>query len=342
MAVALAQAMRDLNAGKVRPLYVLSGDEPFQASEFSEKLRSQLLKDQESGSFNYDVFDAETVAPVDLLASLDTLPGLFDAADSIRLVICRRFEKASAALLERLESYVKNPNPQTCFLILSEKIDKRKAWLKDIDKLGCLIEVAEPYDRDWPKWRGFFESRCAKTIEPLAWEVLVEASNRTLALVATEVEKAALYVGDRAQIESEDARAVAGTGTTEDIFQLSEDVVNRRPLAAMLKLQKVLANGESEIKLLSIFLRHFRQVSQALMLADKGIRDPKILAPQIGVPPFFVPKILNQARLYTRASVDKVLARLADCDYHLKRGEGTLWGDFLVPHFSTESPGAVS
>ncbi len=330
--VSLAQALRDLDEGRVASIYLVSGDEPFQASEFAEKLRGHFVKNSDSSGFNYEVFDAEQVAPVDLLASLDTLPGLFDDPNSTRLVVCRRFEKASAALLERLESYFKNPAPQTCFLILAEKVDKRKSWIKEVEKVGCILEVSEPYDRDWPKWRSFFEKRCGKSIEPAAWEAIVEVSARSLALVASECEKVAMFVGQAKGIRREDVREVSGSSVTEDIFQLSEDVVARRSMAAMLKFHRLLLAGESEIKILAILVRHFRQVAVCLNLMDSGVRDAKALAPQIGVPPFFVPKIQELARGYSADSLGTVMKRLAHCDYLLKRGEGTLWGDFLVPH----------
>ncbi len=332
--VTLAQALRDLEGGNASRIYLVAGEEPFQAGEFAERVRKHFLGSGDGGGFNYDVFDAEQVLPADLIASLDTLPGLFDAPDSTRLVVCRRFEKAPAALLERLEAYFKNPAPQTCFLILAEKADKRKTWVKEIEKHGTVLEVAEPWDRDWPKWRSFFERRCGKEIDAPAWEGLVEAAGRSLSLVAAESDKAALYVGARPRITAEDVREVCGGGSAaDDVFQLSEDVVARRPMAAMLKLQRLLANGESEIKILSIVLRHFRQVAQCRHLMATGVRDPKVLAPQIGVPPFFVPKIQELARGYNEESLTVTLRRLADCDYRLKTGEGTLWGDFLVPHF---------
>ncbi|MBY0370635.1 DNA polymerase III subunit delta [bacterium] len=331
-AVGLAQALRDLE-NRVAPLYVVSGNEPFQAGEFLEKLRAKLLQAGTEG-FNQDVFDAEQVSPVDLLASLDTLPGLFDAPDSIRLVICRRFEKAPAALLERLEGYFQNPAPQTCFLMIAEKIDRRKSWIKDAEKNGVVLEVAEPFDRDWPRWRTFFEKRVGKSIEPQAWDALVEVGNRSLALVSSECQKAALFVGDAREIRVEQVREVCGVSLSEDIFQLSEDIVARRSLAAMLKLHRLTLGGESEIKILSILLRHFRQISQCLGFLESGVNDPKVIGPQIGVPPFFVPKIMELARGYTTASLTRVFKRLADCDYLLKTGEGTLWGDFCLPHFT--------
>jgi DNA polymerase-3 subunit delta len=329
----LSQALRDLEVGKWSQIYCVVGEEPFQASEFSEKVRQHFIKDTDGGGFNYDVFDAEQTPAADLLASLDTLPGLFDAPDSVRLVVCRRFEKVPATTLELLDAYFKNPAPQTCFLILAEKVDRRKNWIKEVEKHGTVLEVAEPHDRDWPKWRSFFERRCGKAIEPPAWEALVDVSSRTLALVATECEKAALYIGEAPAVRLQDVREVSGTHVADDIFQLSEDVVARRSMAALLKLHRLLLAGESEIKILAILLRHFRQVATCVQLMDSGVRDPKVLAPQIGVPPFFVPKIQDLARGYNARTISTVMARLAACDFRLKTGEGSLWADFLVPHF---------
>ena len=334
-AVGLAQALRDLEK-TTAPFYVVSGSEPFQAGEFLEKLRTKLGSGAEG--FNQEIFDAEQVAPVDLLASLDTLPSLFDAPDSTRLVVCRRFEKAPAALLERLEGYFKNPAPQTCFVILAEKLDRRKGWVKEVEKAGVVIEVADPFERDWPRWRPFFEKRIGKTIEAGAWDALVDVANRSLALVAGECEKVALFVGKGvSEIRIEQVREVCGASTTDDIFQLSEDIVARRELSALLKLHRLLLAGESEIKILSIVLRHFRQISQCQRFLSEGVQDPKVIGPQIGVPPFFVPKILDLARGYRPDSLTGVFKRLADCDYLLKTGEGSLWADFCVPHFAARA-----
>jgi DNA polymerase III subunit delta len=330
MSPLLASALRDIGQGKVAPFYVVSGEEPFQGTELLEKLRAHLVS---SEGFNYEVFDAQTVLPADFIASLDMLSGLFDAEGSKRLVVCRRFEKASSELLEALSSYWSDPSSAACLLIFTEKMDRRKAWTKEVEKRGVIIEVNEPYERDWPRWKPYFEKRISKAIQPEAWDRLVLSCSRSLSLVASDCEKLSLFVGDRNEISLQDVAESCGSSGAEDIFQLSEDVVARRCLPATLKFHRLLQAGESEIKVLSILVRHFRQVDLCLRLWLAGVKDPKTVGPQIGVPPFFVPKIQELSRLYTRDETRVAIQRLAECDYRLKRGEGSLWTDFLVPHF---------
>lgn len=331
MSPALVSILRDIGQGKIAPFYVVSGEEPFQGAELLDQLRAQLVSTGEG--FNYEVFDAQTVSPADFTAGLNMLSGLFDAEGSKRLVVCRRFEKASAELLDALASYWSDPSSATCLLIFTEKMDRRKAWTKEVEKRGVLVEVAEPYERDWPRWRPYFEKRVSTTIQPEAWDRLVSACSRSLSMVSTECEKLSIFVGERKEITLQDVAESCGSSGAEDIFQLSEDVVARRRYPAMLKLHRLLQAGESEIKVLSILVRHFRQVDLCLQLWQAGVRDPKTVAPQIGVPPFFVPKIQELSRLYRPEETRLAIQRLAECDYRLKRGEGTLWSEFLVPHF---------
>jgi DNA polymerase III subunit delta len=163
MQLSAQQAFKDLDEGRFRPFYVVVGEEPFQTSEILLRLKRFFLKGENqiafNTTFNYETWDGEHLNGADLLTSLNTVPGLFDGPDSLRLVTCSRFDKVSASALEALDPYFRNPSPTTCFVLLCNKVDKRKSWYKKVDEKGAVIDVNEPYEREWPRWHGYFEKK---------------------------------------------------------------------------------------------------------------------------------------------------------------------------------------
>ena len=328
------QVFKEFESGKWRGFYLIVGEESFQAGEVIKKVKDFFLKGSEAHlSFSFESFEGDQLDVGALLASLQTLPGLFDGPETIRLVSCSRIDKLSSSDIEILENYFSDPCPSTCFLMTAAKVDKRKAWVKAIEQRGAIIEVNEPFERDWPKWRGYFERKSGKKISEEAWDRLVQSANFTLGLVWSEIQKAVLFVGEKQEITLSTIKELVSDGEAADVFAFTEDVVNRRRLDAMMKYEMLLREGENEVKILSLLVRHFRQVEGCLELLSKGIMDSKVTAQQIGIPPFFVSKIQGQAKRHTLDHLRQTFHLLAESDYSLKTGEGSLFDKFLVPYF---------
>ena len=334
MEVSASQIFKDLDQGKWKPFYLILGEEPFQATEITDRLKQFFVKQATQDAFNYDAFDGEHLDAGRLLSVLDTLPGLFDEPNASRLVVCTKVDKAPNSAFEILEGYFQNPSPTTCFLMTATKVDRRKSWVKQVEKLGYTVEVSEPYEREWPRWQQYFEKKVGKKIETEAWEILVESCGRVLSVAWSEVQKASLYVGSRSIVTREDLQNLAASGGDNDVFAFAEEVLCRRSFKAMKRYYQLCKNGENEIKLLSILVRQFRMVEQCSQLMAKGITDSKTLSAQIGTHPFFVPKIMGQAKHQTPVTLRRAIDLLADCDYRLKTGAGSLFEHFMVPYFS--------
>jgi len=329
-----AHIFKELDEQKIRPFYLIVGEEPFQTSEITSRIKNHFIKTESEASFSYECFDGETGKAEQLLASLEMLPGLFDGPDTLRLIRCDRFDKFSASALEILKPYFENPSPSSVFLILANKLDKRKSWVKAVQQKGVIVEVDEPYDRDWPRWQGYFEKKCGKKIESPAWEKLVEFSGKKLSLVWQEVQKAATYVGNRSVIAQIDVNELLSTSIRGDVFQFAEDVIAKRKFPAMKGFEALQLEGESEIKILSILVRQFRLVERCQKLMKQGIRDPKILGPKLGTHPFFVGKLQELAKSQKEEELERGIHLLSETDYFLKTGQTRLFEGFLTKYLS--------
>lgn len=335
MLVTAQQVFKELSAGGVKPFYLVIGEEPFQRDEILKRFKAHFIKEAEDSTFNTESFYGESLDVAALMDALQSLPCLFDGP-GVRLIVCRNFDKMPSGDLDALESYFSDPPPTACFLMLASKIDKRKSWVKKVDEKGYLLEVKEPYEREWPRWKGYFEKRVSKRLESEAWDELIREAGFSLSLVSSELEKVATFVGNQQVITLSDVTSVSSSVGSDVLFSFADDVVSRRVFPAIQKFHRLIGQGENEIKILSILVRQFRQVEQCSYLMAKGIRGPKAVAVELGIPPFFVPKVMDQARTQTRERWSAVLVQLAQCDYQLKIGSGRLLEDFLVPYFSSD------
>jgi DNA polymerase III subunit delta len=326
------QTFKELEQGIWKPFYVIAGEEPFQSGEIVTRLKNFFIKDEVSGSFNFESFDGEHLDVGNLVASLETLPGLFDGPNSKKLVLCSHFEKIQTHALEALDHYLTNPAETTCLIILISKVDKRKNWYKFIDQKGAIIEVTEPYDREWPKWQGYFEKKIQKKISMDAWQMLLENSNRSLSMLWSDLQKMAVFVGNHQTINRNHVLEMGAAFGDVDIFSLAEDVLARKKFSSVRKYHQLIRQGESEVKILSILVRQFRLVEHTMRLHSKGVLDSKVVAQKVGVHPFFVSKIIQQAKFHTVNELGWVFEQLTTCDYLLKTGQGSVFENFLMPY----------
>lgn len=334
MQVTAQQIFKELEAKKPRPAYLVVGEELFQIEEILTRFKTHFIQEPENAAFHYESFDGEHLDLAALMDSLNTLPGLFAGEGDQRYVLLKHAEKLNASALEALDKYFHSPCESTCFLMVASKVDKRKAWFKAFDSRGGYLEVSDPYERDWPKWHGYMEKKVGKKISLDAWEQLVQLSGQSLSILWTELQKVSLYIGERPQIGGQDVTLLAAGNAGGDVFAFAEEVLSKKSFQALITFQKLLQSAESEIKILSILVRQFRQVEAYLELTKKGTTDPKVVGPQIGVHPFFVSKIAASAKQHTSKTLSRAMELLAEADYRMKIGEGGLFELFLVPYFA--------
>lgn len=171
MAVTASRIFKDLSIGKWSPLNLVVGEEPFQTREIIERFKSQILRDSSEIEFNLESFDGVNSDYGQLLESLQQMPGLFAETPGIRLVICRDLDRLGEAALEKMSGYFSEPSESTCFVATASKVKKKSAWYMAWSQFGNVVEVHEPFERDWVKWKAYFENKCRKKIEPEAWNL---------------------------------------------------------------------------------------------------------------------------------------------------------------------------
>jgi DNA polymerase-3 subunit delta len=118
-------------------------------------------------------------------------------------------------------------------LISAGKVDKRKVFYKTLDKIGT-VETLAGWSADDRDWAGQAEVWARKAIHSRQKEISDNALAELVSRVGphsrqldTEVEKLALYVGDRRSIGLEDVAAICSRNKTARAFALGDALGDR-------------------------------------------------------------------------------------------------------------------
>ena len=322
---------------KLRPAYVFVGDEAF----FRDRCRDALLEHlvpRELREFSFYELDlAETdLAEVLNRARTSSLMAPFQVffIRNVKLLYGRGSHQQE---LEAIKEYVKDPNPDAVLIFVADHIsipaDPRRMELSDRDRyerirdtLGqyCgLVELARVEEGEGVKW--VIEAGAARgvKVEPDAARELVDALGADMMLIAGELEKLVLYVGEKKRITLADVEAMVLAAKQRSIYELTDAISAKDRARALAVLDAILHSGDGEeaaIGHLYMLAKTFRQM---LVILERNVRDARAIWQALWqgfrVPPFAAEDIIRQARRYqSRRELTEGIRRIARADLELR------------------------
>lgn len=303
-----------VSRGEVAPLYYFHGDEPY-LMERAVKRLTDLVVPPDFRDFNLDVFYGNECKGDEVASVAQTLPMFADR----RMVIVKRAGDLSPAALEILASCAADPPPATCLVFVGEKVDQRKKFFHELKKKGELVECKRPYENQLGAFIREEAKGFGKRIEPAAAEMLVYLVGSNLGELATQLEKVALYVGQREAITIGDVRGIVSDTKVESVFDLANAMGERDPAKALRSLATILRDGEAPLMLLAMIARHFRQLWRVRDLMEQKVAQQDI-SRLAGINPYFIKGVMAQARNFGIDELKRVFESLYAADLELKGG----------------------
>lgn len=331
------------------PVYILHGDARLLIEEALAKLIEKHMPTS-NVEFNYDVFDAETTDMTHVIAAANTLPVFADH----RLVVVRRVERhlenkksdtSSDAEFEDedvgedsaqgkteekddalgiLFKYLENPNPHaTLIMVAARKLDSRKKTYKELNKLAKFEVFNEPQYRDTTTW---LIERAKETYNKRlsfdAAQFLIAAVGRTSGVLASELEKLALFNVDKKEISIDAVKLLTAENSNIVIFDFIDALVEKKPQLAVDILEELIKRGEYPAKIIVILAGQVRSLISAKALRERGLNKTE-MAKQMGVKSdFVIQKYLRHEKYFTMDGLIKTMNFLSEADYKTKMGLG--------------------
>jgi DNA polymerase III subunit delta len=342
------------------PLVLICGEDDFAVKQRAKQLYLQWT--EELGGMDHEIIDAAVSHSGDALKALgklrealQTLP-FFGSGKAIWFKDCNFLSEERAATKDVTESLAALAEELKEFawqnvrlLVSAGKVDKRKVFYKTLDKLGT-VESFAGWSVDDRNWADQAETWARKGLrargKEISDEALAELINRVGAnarQLDSEIEKVALYVGDRKAIEFDDVATICTRNKTARAFALGDALGDRDLPRLLARLDEALWEVKldplkSEIGLLYGLISKVR----AMLLLKEMLREgwvkpdmdynrfkaqlervPTDQLPEdrrfnpLAINPYVLYKALPQVKRYSEAELVRAMDLLFQCNLRL-------------------------
>ncbi len=321
-----AEIIKDLKNRKLKPLYLLHGEEPFFIDEISNYVEHKLLSEAERG-FNQTVFYGKDADPMAVLNAAKRYPMMAD----YQIVLVKEAQDMKWGSdddgkkhINPFLAYLENPLQSTILVFCYKygKFDKRKKTYKAIEKNGLIFESAPLYDNKIPAFVEAFVGEKKYKIQPQASALLAEYLGNDLSKIANELEKLMLNVAAGQEISTQNIQDNIGISKEYNVFEL-QTALSRRDVV---KANRIINYFEANPKLnpfvvvLGTLNNYFTKVLKYQYVADKS---PQNLAKELGVSPFFVKDFEQAGRTFNFNKTMQIISLLREYDIKSKGVDST-------------------
>ncbi len=297
----------ELEAGRIRPAYLLAGEEALLRDDALAALRRAVLA-QGPEDFNLDRLSGDAATPAVVRDAVAALPMMSPR----RLVVLREPEArrgSARALTDGLAELVPEVlgQDQTVLVVIAGKADKRQRWVKAFSDPAATVDCTAPSKgRALAAFVRAEAKRQGLSLERGVAELLCERVGPQLLLLRQEIAKAALLGGEGSKIQLAHVEASTGHVAEEPIWDLTDAIGEGRTADALALLGRMLDGGAPAPVVLGTLAAHFRK----LLRLGSGGRVPG--------PPFVVRKLESQARRYPPGRLMACLHAIHEADTALK------------------------
>jgi DNA polymerase III subunit delta len=333
------QLLLDLKRRIFKPVYFLSGEEPYYIDVLSDYIEDNVLEPTDR-EFNQTVTYGKDLDLVSILS----LAKQFPMMGEYNVVIVKEAQNLkelskkgdddsesggdkksdSGVAMAQFLNYINNPQSTTIlvFCYKYKTIDKRSAVAKALQKNAVFLETKKMYDNQIGDWITNYVKEKNYTIAPKATFLLTEFLGADLSKIDNEIKKLMMNLPSGKEITAELVQSIIGISKDYNVFELQDALAKKDILKANRIINYFAANEKenpSMLVLASLF-GYFTKIFKYQFLADKS---KFAAAGALGVSPFFVDGYASAAQVYPTGKLKHIFSYLKECDLKLKGVDNT-------------------
>jgi DNA polymerase-3 subunit delta len=316
--------IEELNTGKYKPVYFLTGDEPYFIDMITDHILSHALNESER-AFNQLVLYGRDTDMSNIVVTARRYPMMA----SRQLVVIR--EAQQLRNLEGLEKYLTAPMLTTILVIAYKykKIDKRTKLAKLLGDKFVLFESDKIREDKVAPWIIAAIKNQGFQIEPKAATLLVDFLGNDLGRIIKEIEKLLLVLPSGLKlITSELIEKNIGISKDFNNFELNRALVSRDVVKANRIINYFAANSRTNPFVLTIasLFYYFTKVLLYHSIASKGKDE---IAKELGINPYFVTEYQQASKNFPLQKTKQIITWLREYDLKAKGASPASEGDLL-------------
>lgn len=216
--------MRDLKAGRYKPVYVLMGDESYYIDIIADYIADNVLEPDDRDFNQTIVFGADVTAAkvADLSRAYPVMPSPY------RVVLVK--EAQAMRSLEALERYIEKPLASTILVICHKNgtIDKRKKIIAKAEAVGVVFESKKKRDYELPAFIESYLKSKNTAIDPKSAAMIAEHVGADLARLVSELDKVLISLPDNNRRVTPDVvEQQIGISKDFNAFELKQAIIER-------------------------------------------------------------------------------------------------------------------
>ena len=312
----LKQIRAGWKEGSFAPCYLLYGTEPYLLEEYEKRLKQPF--EGSFGEMNLSIFERETPLN-DVLDAAETLP--FFAPK--RLVLLREsglFWAGRKNDTERMTAFLEQLPEQVCLAFRESQVDKRMKIFKTVQKVGQVMELKLPGERELIYWAVRQMKKRGVTLERATAAAFFQYVGDDMENSLQQLEKLASYVGEGKTVRQEDIAVICARSLEAKVFDLVGAVGERRTQDALRLYREMLMAKEAPLRLLALLARQIRLMLQCQLMLEAGMAQAD-LGTKLGQKPFTIRQCLRQGKNFTKEMLQTALSACAQTDWAIKSGQ---------------------
>jgi len=277
VALTREQLKKELEAGKLRPVYVLYGEETYLRDNAAKVIAQSAFSEGDFRDFNDDQFSLNTPENISIaLAAANQLPMMA----SRRVVRISEVRVSTSAMKDTLKEdaedvlaqYLSNPNPSSIVVFVVDELNGSRKLGKLLKSQTGAVEFSAPDETVIRELSVNVFKRAQVTIEPLALRRLVELVGCDARRITIESNKLVTASLPARTVNIELVEALVRNTRGRSNFDFANHLLAGRNSDAVKALEKVLSDGEEPLALLGALSWKFRD---ELKRSGSSIRTAK-------------------------------------------------------------------
>ena len=309
------QLRGELAKGEYRPVYLLVGEDAHRMRGVVDFLKRKVLGEA-GAAFNFHNLDGEEIDVGAVVQQALSYPMMcsHQVISVKRAGLLVSDAEAEAGLVK----YLEKPAAETILILMSDKVDGRKKWVKTCKSSGFMFDFSPPRGGDLVGW--VLRAARDKDLElgqDLA-ELLVELVGDDLTALDGELSKLSLLSAEADEpLDESQLLQVILAQRPVDPFELVKLLGPGQSVAGLRIFHEFLAEGRSPYELAPLLIWRVKQVAQVADLMREGLGERQIPG-ILGASPYAVKQAVETARRWGDTGVGRALGACARCESDMK------------------------
>ena len=258
-----------LKAGRVAPLYLLTGCETYLRETAARAITDTALAGTLLREFNESSFSLLSESASAAIAVADQLPMMSDRV----VVRIRDFGKLREADEDVIIRYLNKPSPSSVVIFIADDLDKRKKLTKALLSACTVIDFSAVKDAEAKAWARTRLKELKAAADDRVLSEIVRLGGTDLQTLNSELEKLAAAALETHTITMQMVDDLIGHSRELSNFELGDQLIAGDRRRALMTLHHLIEDNVAPVMLIGLIASNYHRLALAKELMRQGRRD---------------------------------------------------------------------